>query len=308
MRRFLIVLATAVLLILPVGRALAETIDVSATVEAELPPDLPVITTPTNTTVDGPTVEITGTCIVIVPHLIVVLMREGQTIGSGFCSDQGTFQITVPLVLGMNIIQVKFMTITGQSGGYGTPITVTYAPPPEAPITETETEAPADESTGPLSIDFNYDFVTYTINEETSLQVRVSGGKPPYKVFIGWGDNSSTNLEVKDADTFIIRHLYRSINLDSKKVVIRVTDSAETVAEVERALVTFQKQTGDAATNTPQKKNNSAVKTAGIWFTATAGTALAATITYNTYFAAHTVGNAVQKGKIKIKPRGLGKR
>jgi len=252
---------------------------VSAVVPAPLPPEVPVITNENATTVGSSTVEVTGTCYIIVPALIVVLIRNGQTIGSGVCSLNGTFQITVPLVLGVNIINVKFMTITGDSGGFGSPLTIYYSPKKEPTKPTNSKPLVAKPSLGQLSIDLHYDFLTYSTDTEMSVTVGIDGGKPPYKVFIGWGDNSSRVMKMDGPDSFIIKHLYRSIPSNQMIFIVRVFDSAGSETSAERALISFRKPQVDAASQ-PVERERSKIIPITIWIILTSLVCLLIVIWY----------------------------
>ncbi len=296
----------------PLTPVYADSFDVSARIEAPLPPDLPVIINQDNTQVTTATFVVTGTCYIIVPNLIVVLERDKRTIGSGVCSNHGTFSISISLVLGVNIIRVKFMTITGQSGGYGTPLTIMYSTgatvgdgkDTSTRNTPTVVHIPDDTTqavVGPLAVLLDYDFVTYTTTQETPITIGVSGGVQPYKVFIGWGDGSSKALQIKGPDNFIVRHFYRSVPNQPMKFIVRVVDAQGTVTQSQRALVTFEKIPGAAALAPALAGSNNA-KVLAIWFTATVGMMLLSTLTHKAYFV-NGAGAQIVKKKLAFKAK-----
>jgi hypothetical protein len=111
-------------------RVFAASYDVTAKVSAPMPTQLPVIASPnTNSEQQLPSVFVTGVCEVVVPQVVVLLVRGGETIGSGNCLPDGTFSILVGLVLGQNIIYPQYITITDDKSTLGAPIIVVYAPP-----------------------------------------------------------------------------------------------------------------------------------------------------------------------------------
>ncbi len=294
LRRLCAALISFCILAAPMS-AVAESFDVSAKVSAPLPPSgVPVITVPEATIVDEPTVEVTGTCYVIVPALLVILIRDNQTIGSGVCSPEGTFQITVPLVMGVNVINVKYMNITGDSGTWGAPLTLTYtpavAPESDSPKptssgggTGTTKQPEESHNTGKaLYIGFDYDFVTYTTSSETALQVSIGGGTYPYKVFIGWGDGSSKSFTLDEPDTFLVKHRYQKGGQQWTQIVIRVVDAAGNETTAERALVTFEKTAPSASQ--PVSTDGTPLDLFQAWFLATVGAALIVAVSYKLFF------------------------
>jgi len=221
---FLIILVWVA--IMPVA-AFASNYDVTAVVHAPLPPDLPIVTGPKNTTLQNSGVFITGTCTVVVPTIVVILIRDNQTIGSANCRSDGTFSIFVGLVLGQNIIYPKFLTITGLYSGYGVPIYINYSP----------TNPAATES--PLKLGFDYDFVSYDDLKTTQLKYTISGGKAPYEVIINWGDNSQKKYQVKTSGEQSIEHKYKTI-LPATQISIQVVDAEGTKTIQSRSLISFR--------------------------------------------------------------------
>jgi hypothetical protein len=203
-----------------------------------------VVTGPTNTQQEASGVFVSGTCEVIVPSLIVVLIRDAQTIGSGSCLPSGTFRIFVGLVLGANIIYPRFMTITGDVSSFGDPITLFYDTKnsggniPEATSKDDETTGSTTNESS-LGILFDYDFVTYTDQQPLKVSYSVSGGKPPYDVVISWGDDSQKKYRVKAAGLYEITHTYKTI-LPPAQITIQVTDAQGRKAYQSRALVSFR--------------------------------------------------------------------
>ena len=237
-KRLGVIMVVLVLALLPV-RAFADSYNVTAIVHAPLPADLPIVTGPINTNQENSGVYISGTCTVIVPTVIVVLVRDNQTIGSGSCSADGKFNIFVSLVLGTNTIYPKFLTVTGLSGGYGIPISISYKlkmlPTKEQPKSS-EAEAPNGEA---LVVNFDYDFVSYDNLAPTKLKYTVKGGKAPYDVVISWGDNTQKKYKVNDSGEKYIEHKYKKI-LPPSQITVQVTDALGVKTIQSRALVSFR--------------------------------------------------------------------
>ena len=239
MRRLLFSIVVCLLFVCAPLRGLAEEYSVTATVPAPLSPTLPVVVGPT--TLEQPTsgVYITGTCAVIVPTLIVLLIRDAQTIGSGNCSASGTFSIYVGLVLGINVIYPQFMTITGDKGSFGDPITLTYKKAVSTPTNATEQNQQTPGDYERFGLLFDYDFVTYTDLKSTDLEYSVSGGVPPYVITVSWGDESQNKYTIATAGKQKISHTYKKI-LPPSKITITATDSLGDKTYQSRALVSFR--------------------------------------------------------------------
>ena len=228
---------------LPV-RAYADTYDVTASVLAPLPPTVPVVTGPTDNSVQqNPSVFVSGTCTIVVPNLIVVLIRDNQTVATGNCLPDGTFRILVGLVLGANVIYPKFVTITGQSSGYGQAITVSYEQqnqPVDASgnTTNTTTNDADKASIEKLKLDFNYDYVVYDTESVTKIAYTITGGKGPYEVSINWGDDTQKNVKLLHSGAQEAEHHYR-YTLDSSSITVQVVDTEGHKVVQTRALVSF---------------------------------------------------------------------
>jgi hypothetical protein len=226
---------------IPISQTFAESLDVSAQVNASLPPggETPVVQAPgNNSTVDVQNVFITGQCYIIDPTLIVVLLRDNQVIGTGPCLPDGTFRILVGLVRGVNIIVPKYVTITGQSGGYGQPITLLYN---QSEITTApQTQQSPDGQSSRLKITLNYDFITYNDTSPTQITYTVTGGKGPYIVTINWGDGTQTTAKITSNEPQSSKHQYDRV-LPPASLTITVVDSADEKVVQSRGLVSFKK-------------------------------------------------------------------
>ena len=229
------VLLAVFVFIAPVA-AHAVSYDVTASVLAPLPPTTPIVTAPNNNAViQNDNVYVTGTCTVVVPNLIVVLERNGQTAGSGNCTPEGTFRILVGLVLGTNVFRPKFVTITGQVSGYGDSLTLNYVSSEAVPTATTD----ATEQAELLHVTMPYDFVTYSDKVVTTLKYVITGGVAPYRVTINWGDNTQRAVSQNRAGEFTIEHQYRRI-LPPSNISIQVIDASGSKVIVSRALVSFR--------------------------------------------------------------------
>ncbi len=234
-----LVLFFVLIVALPMGQILAESLDVSASVNATLPPngEVPMIETPDdNSTQTLQNVFITGKCIVFDPTLIVVLLRGGQTIGTGPCLPDGTFRILVGLDKGKNIIVPMYMTITGLTSSFGKLVTIIYDQP--ANITPaTGAQSCVDEG---LNILLDYDFITYSDTTLSQILYTVKQGCEPYIVTINWGDGTQTTSKVTNNDAQTATHQYDTV-LPPSALTITAVDSNGIKAVQSRALLSFKK-------------------------------------------------------------------
>lgn len=246
MRKSFVLIAVIICINCTGAIALAESYNVTATVPAPLPTTVPLVTGPTTTTQASSGVYVSGTCEILVPTLLVVLIRDTQTIGSGNCLPNGTFRIFVGLVLGVNTIYPKFLTITGDSSGFGAPITLVYQMNADdtgqsGDKTAISNAKDADEGLGAgIDIILDYDFISYSDDKPLQIKYRIFGGKPPYTVTIAWGDSSQKKYTIASAGDQEVSHVYKNI-LPPSQLTIQATDSNGYKTYESRALVSFRK-------------------------------------------------------------------
>ena len=241
-KRVLAYLLFVVFLLFNGMSVMAASYDVTAKVPAPLPAGVPTITTPgNNSVIIAPTVTVVGTCPIVVPALIVVLVRDSLTIGSGSCASDGSFRIVVGLVLGVNIIYSKFVTITGESSSYSLALSLVYQPtnPPTTTVVKNSEQTP--QTTAKLAILFDYDFVTYTTTQNTKTIVGITGGKSPYTLIVDWGDGTSKNYNLSNQKVPDLNHRYKTVASEPMKIRLTLTDALGNKVQTERALVSFEK-------------------------------------------------------------------
>lgn len=303
MRKLFGGLVAFVLLSMPTG-VFADSYDVTASVPAPLPATLPIISLPPIPEQEVSGIYITGTCDVVVPTLVVVLLRNNEIIGSGNCLPNGTFRVFVGLVLGTNVIYAKYVTITGETGQLGVPITFTYAPKQSYNQATTATEEPIASTTEGLELLFDYDFVTYDDTAKTAVSYTIRGGVAPYTVSVSWGDGTQTTQKKQSAGTFSVAHQYKTI-LEPSQISIQVEDANGQKRIASRALVSFRRGVYVPAAQ-PQIK-----KSKNWWYIWVLGVftfsviALMATKRhdYHQWFAKHKVTVKTAKKQIKKRKR-----
>lgn len=80
--------------------------------------------------------------------------------------------------------------------------------------------------TSPLVIHATYRYQTHYQGELWNWDVSISGGKPPYKVTIDWGDGTTSNRDRDDSQLFTISHNYKDAG--TYRPTIRVVDAGGT--------------------------------------------------------------------------------
>lgn len=226
------------------NRASALDYEVSVAVMATLPPGSPVIETPDpeTTFTDSDQVIVSGSCTVVIPALVVILLRDGEPIGSGVCQGDGTFHIPITMVLGENIINVMYKTITGEDGPPGTTMVLYYRPKAVPGGGSTSTGGSGGGTPGQPTADYEpltiktVDFVPFALNEKLILSATVRGGKPPYTLKIDWGDGSVESFVVNAAGVQELSHSYK-ISKSTMAVVMEATDSAGNRTQIHLAAV-----------------------------------------------------------------------
>lgn len=203
--------------------------------------------------------DVTGTC---EASTLVVIYLGGTTDGSTPCTAQGTFQLTVQLQEGTNVLQafnydglnqpgpttpVITVTVPITSSGSTTPTTgsspvsssshpAARSSVPGASNTNSHTAAPSPATPfcatytgnnltpiGPLRVYVSCITRNIFPGNPVSLGIGISGGTSPYAVSINWGDTSDTTLEsITSAGYKTSQHTYQTPGTFIVK--IRLTD------------------------------------------------------------------------------------
>ena len=217
-RGLLLIVAIFGLSIVSIQQASANIIDVSARIDAPLPTQPAVITSPTsNGAVDTSSIVVSGTCQILTPTYAVTIWRDNQFLGSSVCSSQGTFSATVQLVLGTNTIYAGTQTISNQQGPNSQPIIINYS---LKQTTNSNTQVVANNptqvqlqqptTTPLLQISFDNTYVTYTPKLPFKLNYEIIGGSAPYILTVDWGDGSRNEYTLDSAGKNSLEHTYKT--------------------------------------------------------------------------------------------------
>ncbi len=303
MRKQLLGIFISVLVMIAPVRAFADTYSVTAKVPAPLPPTFPIVVGPTVTEQLSSGVYITGTCAVIVPSLVVLLVRNAQTIGSGNCLPSGTFSIFVGLVLGTNTIYPQFLTITGEKSGFGDPITLEYKQAATEQVSTPQQQTPGittSDGSSALGLLFDYDIVTYNDLVTTDLEYSISGGLPPYTVTVSWGDEAQSVYRVPVAGRQSISHRYKKI-LPPSQITIKANDSLGGTVYQSRALVSFRQGVYVPPAQPESTEGKRSFSNLAVVLLSIGAVVFLATITTNAAFLGGGSSASLRKGKNTIK-------
>lgn len=193
----------------------ADTLDVTARINAPLPTSPAIITSPIDQDrLDDSPIIVSGTC---GDGAYVVLYLNGAVVGSGVCSG-GNFSIQTPLVLGENRLQAKVYNSTDNEGPQSPVVTVYYEPKQAAPpLVPPAFITPGNVSPSDEPIFFGDQlYIIYTptgyrvyqTNEVWRGELSVHGGSRPYDIVIDWGDDTLFHFVQNTSDPFSITHAY----------------------------------------------------------------------------------------------------
>ncbi len=227
---FLLMLAPIFMMALVGQLAQASDYMVTATVPASMPSGAPTITTPADgSTIKIADIEISGTCPVIDPAIIITIYDGTTFIGSGQCSVDGTFSVPVSLSVGTHTIVATVVTFTGQTGASSQPVTVirsqTATPSaPSTPVAKSYTTPSIDLLAGLLYIVTPDKYVTIKSDGGAIWRGSFAGGTTPYTVRVEWGDGQTDTHTVADQKEQAFSHTYQHKQVYD--IVIRVTDAS----------------------------------------------------------------------------------
>lgn len=260
---FLLLLAPIMMMSL-VGQldAMADNLFVSATVPAPIPGGAPTIDSPADGTVtDDQQINVSGTCPVITPAIIVAIYENNILAGSVQCDVSGNYTLPISLVGGNNTLIATVKTITGDTGDSSTPVHVTRhvptPPPSPSPSTSPGSAGTGGTSLGqtsieglalPLIIDAKDIVVTFGANGHIEWHGAASGGTAPYIFSIQWGDGQVEQRNVTDTSNQVFSHSYSSLH--TYNIDITLTDAKGEKTTLRSAAVPLVVQTAPVVADT----------------------------------------------------------
>jgi hypothetical protein len=166
-------------------------------------------------------VVFSGTC---PATTLVEIFKNDIFAGSAACADDGTFSVSIDLLIGENRVVAKVYDALNQPGPDSNIVTVYYdALPPQAGIV-------TPLSFGGAQLLLNTDAVFRGVfpNQELGIPIDIIGGTPPYAVNIQWGDSNNKVVPRNDNVTFKVGHTY--IKPGTYQISIQATDAVGRVA------------------------------------------------------------------------------
>jgi hypothetical protein len=247
----------------------AGSIGIAGTVPGKPPATAATITVPRDQQHFGESpITVSGTC---PAKTLVEIYKNDIFGGSTICGDDGTYSLSVDLLIGKNILIARVYDALNQAGPDGIAVTVYYDALPE--------------QAGPLSsLNFsanqlllNTDSVVRGVfpNQEFSMPLEVIGGAPPYAINIQWGDATNKVIPRSDNLQFNVSHTYKKAGV--YQISIQATDVSGRVAFLSvAAIVNGQPETAIATTGDSSPTNKllllwplytaSAAVVASFWF------------------------------------------
>lgn len=202
----------------------AESYKVNAVVNGPKPTVAAQILSPANSyhTSVIPT-NISGSC---QKGMLVNIYKNEVLAGAVLCSSGGAFTLPIDLFIGRNDLVARVYSPSNQAGPDSAVVTVYYDPP----------GFPSSLLTGGSSINGHGNVViksdsvyrgNYT-GEDSSWQLDLEGGLPPYAVNVDWGDGQNDLVSRTGPGAFTIKHVYHQAGTGYKSsfiVTVKATDA-----------------------------------------------------------------------------------
>ena len=220
-------------------RVTADSLYVYARIAAPVPTGPPIITHPTNGAVtDKAAITVDGICPVVTPQVVIVLLDNGNQVGSTPCDASNNFHIPITLVAGKNSLVARPYTITGDTGPDSAAVTATYNPPlpPTVSGTISTPVTTSQASTPPLVLTVDTPFITFGPQKDAVWLGSVSGGTAPYTLSINWGDGTTESHQLGQPGQQNYQHHYRL--MQPYDITVQVRDTSGQIVTRHYAAVT----------------------------------------------------------------------
>lgn len=189
-------------------------------------------------------VTVTGTC---PPGTIVELYKSDIFAGSTPCTDNGTFSMTVDLLIGQNNLVAKVFDALNQPGPDSKTVTTYYdALPPQ-----TSSLAPINFSASQLILNTDAVYRGIFPGQTLSIPVSIIGGTPPYAINVQWGDSSNKIVPRNNNVTFSVDHVYNKPG--TFQITLQGTDAQGRIAFLTVAAIVNGQPGPLVASTTPTK-------------------------------------------------------
>jgi hypothetical protein len=206
------------------------------------------ITYPTNgQRISSSPVEVKGTC---PKDTLVEIFKNNIFAGSTACGSDGTYSVSVDLLLGQNQLVARVYNALNEPGPDSNIVTVYYdvLPPQGSLIT------PLNFAGTQLILNTNAVYRGSFPNQNLSVPLEIIGGTQPYAVNVQWGDTTNKVVPRNNNLTFYVDHAYKAPG--NYQITFQASDSQNRVAFLTvAAIVNGQTGATTGATNTPKSIN-----------------------------------------------------
>lgn len=77
-----------------------------------------------------------------------------------------------------------------------------------------------------------FKYRVFQVGQAFQWTINVSGGQPPYTAYVAWGDGNSSIIQVGDAQSFTISHVYFLVNDPTIKITLTDASGASTLLQL----------------------------------------------------------------------------
>jgi hypothetical protein len=240
---FMIVLCVGVFLASWTRFVTADVITQSAsyTVGLSVPGPAPTVAATIDTPSEGATftdlpIDLGGTCPL---NTYVTLYRNGAFSGVSICDAGGKWSLQTGLFEGANELQARVFSQTDVPGPMSASVNVYYNPPvppapqpgePIEPAANQPNRSSTGQSTGggsstvtPLLFKTTYSYKGHYTGTQTTWQLTLEGGVPPYAISVDWGDGTRDLISRSQPGAFSLKHTYYKRGEYKGHYVIKLT-------------------------------------------------------------------------------------
>lgn len=189
----------------------------------------PGVTNTQKTTVDG-------TCS---PNLLVKVFRNNIFAGEVYCSAAGRFSVVITLFSGRNDLKVINYDQYDQAGPESDVVNVMYQPISSGVNQQKPTN---------ILVEADYYLRQVSTGEDVFWTLTVTGGSPPYDIYIDWGDGKVDKDKLDIVGQRIITHSYAQSG--KYNVLITVNDSSKASSVLQVTVLVTGKLTAPVGTGT----------------------------------------------------------
>lgn len=205
-------------------RAAAESlVSISVNVHVPRPQSPAIIAVPEDgAKLPGSETVIAGSCPVILPQAVILVIVDDEHIGSAICDASNNFSISANLVAGAHTIVADAISIDGDRGPSSQPVHVTIQAAPPAKPGAASVTTPAAVPT--ITSDSTFAVIDASKSVEwTGVLHSNASDKTPYSLIIDWNDGTYDTYDIQSGPQQA-RHHYAS--LASHNIIVAVSDGA----------------------------------------------------------------------------------